>query len=109
MRWLSVGVTASAVALIATTVDVAESKTRREVVRPYNAKLERMAWCESRKRWHINTGNGYYGGLQFDRRTWRSVGGRGYPHQNSRLEQKFRAVKLIKRRGYSPWPHCGYV
>jgi len=79
----------------------------RRAVRPYNAKLEQMAQCESSGRWHINTGNGYYGGLQFDLSTWRSVGGRGYPHQASKLEQKYRAVKLIHRRGYAPWPVCG--
>lgn len=81
---------------------------KQRFVAPYNAKLNRMAWCESTGRWFINTGNGYYGGLQFDLRTWRSVGGRGYPHQNSKLEQKYRAVRLIKRRGYVPWPVCGY-
>jgi hypothetical protein len=82
---------------------------RCAVVRPYNAKLDRMAWCESRRRWFISTGNGYYGGLQFDLRTWRSVGGWGYPHWNSILEQKYRAVLLIRRRGYRPWPVCGYA
>lgn len=76
-------------------------------IRPYNAKLERMAWCESRKRWSINTGNGYYGGLQFDLSTWRSVKGKGYPHRASKLEQKYRAVLLIRKRGYRPWPRCG--
>jgi resuscitation-promoting factor RpfA len=81
--------------------------SRWKAVRPYNAKLNRMAWCESTGRWYINTGNGYYGGLQFDLSTWRSVGGRGYPHQNSVLEQKYRAVRLIRLRGYSPWPVCG--
>lgn len=83
--------------------------SRWRVVKPYNAKLERMAYCESTSRWYLNTGNGFYGGLQFDLQTWRSVGGSGYPHQNSKLEQKYRAVRLIKRRGYSPWPHCGYA
>lgn len=85
---------------------------RWEVVRPYNQKLERMAMCESTKRWWIVTrvkGAIFYGGLQFDLPTWRSVGGRQYPHQNTILEQKYRAVKLIKRRGYQPWPVCGYV
>jgi len=82
---------------------------RWEVVRPYNAKLERMAMCESSKRWHLETGNGFSGGLQFDIPTWRSVGGRGRPSWHSALEQKFRAVKLIRRRGYQPWPKCGYV
>ena len=80
---------------------------RLNIVRPYDAKLERMAHCESHGRWYINTGNGFFGGLQFDLGTWRSVGGRGYPHRNSELEQKFRAVKLIKLRGYRPWPICG--
>lgn len=97
-------------ALIAVIFTVSNpSDARWNTVRPYNAKLERMAKCESESRWFVNTGNGYYGGLQFSLSTWRSVGGRGYPHRNSKLEQKFRAVKLIKRRGYSPWPHCGYV
>lgn len=97
-------------ALIAVIFTVSnQGDARWNTVRPYNAKLERMARCESEGRWFVNTGNGYYGGLQFSLSTWRSVGGRGYPHRNSKLEQKFRAVKLIKRRGYSPWPHCGYV
>ena len=68
-----------------------------------------MASCESGGRWDIATGNGYYGGLQFDLQTWASVGGAGYPHNAAPLEQKYRAVLLIKRRGYSPWPICGYA
>jgi hypothetical protein len=68
-----------------------------------------MAQCESTGRWFIATGNGFYGGLQFDAQTWHSVGGSGLPHQNSILEQKFRAVLLIRRRGYAPWPICGYA
>lgn len=80
---------------------------RWQVVKPYNAKLNRMAWCESTGRWFIATGNGFYGGLQFTYSTWRSVGGRGYPHQNSKLEQKYRAVLLIRSQGYGPWPVCG--
>jgi len=92
------------------TPSVSEARVNRwKIVKPYNAKLERMANCESTKRWFINTGNGYFGGLQFNLKTWRSVGGRGYPHQNSIIEQKYRAVKLIKRRGYQPWPRCGYA
>jgi hypothetical protein len=94
-------------AALAFTPATAESATRWQTVRPYNAKLDRMASCESGGRWHIATGNGYYGGLQFDLRTWRSVGGRGMPHWHTPLEQKFRAVRLIRRRGYAPWPVCG--
>jgi resuscitation-promoting factor RpfA len=104
-------------AMLAIAMPAAEAPSvnhKWKVVKPYNQKLVRMAICESnsggsRPKWHINTGNGYYGGLQFDLSTWRSVGGRGRPDRSSALEQKFRAVKLIKRRGYSPWPHCGYV
>jgi Transglycosylase-like domain len=82
---------------------------RWKVVQPYNTKLERMAECESTSRWFLNTHNGYYGGLQFDLSTWRSVKGKRYPHQNSKLEQKYRAVLLIKKYGYRPWPNCGNV
>jgi transglycosylase-like protein len=88
----------------------ADARTRWQVVKPYNGKLNRIAWCESRRRWHLNTGNGFFGGLQFTLGTWRSVGGRGYPHRQSRLEQKFRAVKVYKRRGsWGDWPVCGYA
>jgi len=86
---------------------VADAGYRWRAVRPYNAKLNRMAYCESSGRWHIATGNGFYGGLQFTLSTWRSVGGRGYPHWASVLEQKYRAVRLIRRAGYGPWPVCG--
>ena len=95
-----------AATLVAITPATAEA-SRWQVVRPLNAKLNRMAWCESRGRWHIATGNGFYGGLQFDAPTWWSVGGRGLPHFNSPLEQKYRAVRLIRRRGFAPWPVCG--
>lgn len=78
------------------------------VIAPYNSKLDRMASCESGGNWGINTGNGFYGGLQFTLGTWHSVGGWGYPHTNSEREQKYRAVLLIQRDGYSPWPVCGY-
>jgi len=89
-------------------VGTADARTRWQVVKPYHAKLIRIAWCESRLHWHINTGNGYYGGLQFTLGTWRTVGGRGMPHLATPLEQKYRAVKLFKLRGsWSDWPICG--
>ena len=83
-----------------------ERVDRWAVVRPYDAKLERMAMCESTRRWHIFNPP-YSGGLQFTIPTWRSVGGRGLPHWHSPLEQKYRAVLLIRRRGFAPWPVCG--
>lgn len=82
-------------------------KHKQRVVAPYRLKLLRMAQCESTGNWHIATGNGYFGGLQFDLATWRGVGGRGFPHQASPLEQMYRAVLLIRRRGFAPWPVCG--
>lgn len=79
---------------------------KRRIVAPYDAKLMRMAMCESTMNWRIHNGS-YSGGLQFVLSTWRSVGGRRMPHQNSRLEQKYRAVLLIQRSGYGQWPICG--
>lgn len=91
------------------TAKAKNSDQRWKVVQPYNAKLERIAQCESTGHWFVNTGNGFYGGLQFKLSTWKAVGGHGYPNKNSILEQKFRAVKLIRLKGYSPWPKCGYM
>jgi LysM repeat protein len=67
---------------------------------------DRLAACESGGNWSINTGNGYYGGLQFMLSTWHAVGGQGYPHQNSREEQIFRAEILLARSGWGQWPQC---
>jgi hypothetical protein len=66
-----------------------------------------VADCESGGNWSINTGNGYYGGVQFSLETWRSVGGSGYPHQNSAGEQAYRADILRQRSGLGQWPVCG--
>jgi hypothetical protein len=79
----------------------------RAVVAPYRAWLERTARCESGGRWHINTGNGFYGGLQFTLSSWQAVGGRGYPHQATKLEQEYRAVRLLHVQGRGAWPVCG--
>ncbi|MFB7905736.1 transglycosylase family protein [Kitasatospora sp. NPDC056076] len=71
---------------------------------------ERVADCESSGNWHINTGNGYFGGLQFDRSTWRENGGLAYaprPDLASREDQMAVAQHLAERRGLSPWPVCG--
>ncbi len=67
---------------------------------------DRLAQCESGGNWAINTGNGYYGGLQFLPATWRGVGGTGLPHQNSREEQIKRAEILLARSGWGQWPAC---
>ena len=54
----------------------------------------------------MNSGNGYYGGLQFSLSTWRNVGGAGYPHQASKAEQIKRGQILQARAGWGQWPHC---
>jgi LysM repeat protein len=67
---------------------------------------DRLAACESGGRWNVNTGNGYYGGLQFSLSSWRAVGGSGYPHQASKSEQIARAEALKARQGWGAWPAC---
>lgn len=70
---------------------------------------DRLAKCESGGNWAINTGNGYYGGLQFNAGTWLSNGGGAYaPTANlaSREQQIATAERLRAARGFSPWPAC---
>jgi uncharacterized protein YabE (DUF348 family) len=68
---------------------------------------DQIAACESGGNWAINTGNGYYGGLQFSLGTWQSYGGPGYPHQQSRETQIAIAEKVrAATGGYGSWPHC---
>ena len=69
---------------------------------PYGV-WDKIAQCESGGNWHINTGNGYYGGLQFSYRTWKSVGGPGYPHEQSREVQIHYAKILQARSGWGQW------
>jgi resuscitation-promoting factor RpfA len=70
---------------------------------------DRLARCESGGNWHINTGNGYYGGLQFNAGTWRAYGGGKFaslPHRATKSEQITVAERLLDARGWSPWPAC---
>jgi resuscitation-promoting factor RpfB len=68
---------------------------------------DQLAECESGGNWSINTGNGYYGGLQFSLDTWQAYGGSGYPHENSKAEQIRIATKVRDARGgYGDWPAC---
>ena len=66
----------------------------------------KLAQCESGGNWSINTGNGYYGGLQFALSSWRAVGGTGYPHEHNAEEQMVRAEALLKIQGWRAWPGC---
>jgi hypothetical protein len=81
----------------------------RRVVKPHDAYLTRIARCESGLRWRIATGNGFYGGLQFTLRSWAAVGGSGFPHHASPLEQKYRAVRLSRLQGWGAWPECRHA
>jgi uncharacterized protein YabE (DUF348 family) len=74
---------------------------------PGNTVWDALAQCESGGNWAINTGNGYYGGLQFSLSTWRAYGGPGMPHQQSRETQIAIATKLRNASGgYGAWPGC---
>ena len=66
-----------------------------------------IAACESGGNWAINTGNGYFGGLQFSPGTWRANGGAGMPHQASREEQIRVAENVLRSQGIGAWPTCG--
>ena len=66
-----------------------------------------VAACESGGNWAINTGNGYYGGLQFAQSTWTSNGGSGSPHAASREEQIRVAENVLQSQGIGAWPVCG--
>jgi hypothetical protein len=66
-----------------------------------------VAACESGGNWSINTGNGYYGGLQFTMGTWQSNGGSGSPHHASREEQIRVANNVLQTQGIGAWPSCG--
>ena len=70
-----------------------------------------LAQCESGGNWHINTGNGFYGGVQFDYGTWLGAGGGVYAERAdlaTREQQIAIASKVYAARGASPWPACGH-
>ena len=67
---------------------------------------DRVAACESGNNWSINTGNGFYGGLQFTKSTWRGYGGSGSPQYASKSEQKRVARNVLKGQGPGAWPVC---
>jgi LysM repeat protein len=70
---------------------------------------DRLAQCESGGNWGINTGNGYYGGLQFSPSTWRAFGGGQYAssaHRASRAEQIAIAERVLDSQGWGAWPAC---
>ncbi|MFI1832910.1 LysM peptidoglycan-binding domain-containing protein [Streptomyces olivaceoviridis] len=74
-----------------------------------NGVWDRIAQCESGGNWHINTGNGYYGGLQFSAGTWHAYGGTAYAptaDQASRSAQIAVATRVQQAQGWGAWPVC---
>lgn len=70
----------------------------------------KVAACESTSSWNINTGNGYYGGLQFSQSTWRAFGGTAYAARAdlaTKAQQIAVAEKVLKGQGPQAWPVCG--
>ena len=65
-----------------------------------------VAQCESGGNWHINTGNGYYGGLQFLQSTWEAYGGLKYAARAD-LASREQQIAIADTMGTSHWPHCG--
>ena len=92
---------AAAVAAPLATVGTAEAAT--------DATWNRLAQCESGGDWHINTGNGYYGGVQFSDSTWDAYGGERYAStadQATREQQIAIAEKVLDGQGWGAWPAC---
>jgi len=79
------------------------------VAAPSYGVWDRLAACESGGRWSANTGNGYYGGVQFDLPSWRAAGGSGRPDQASRAEQIRVAIVWQGLAGWKAWPVCSRV
>jgi hypothetical protein len=99
------------------TADAASPETDAPVVEdstpqaaePSYGVWDRLAACESTGNWHANTGNGFFGGVQFDRQTWLAYGGGVYAARAdlaSRAAQIAVAERLRASRGFAPWPVC---
>jgi hypothetical protein len=85
-------------------------KPKRTYVNVDGGIWDRIAQCESTGNWSINTGNGYYGGLQFNQSTWASAGGLKYaPRADlaTKAEQIAVANNLRSKRGLQPWECAG--
>ncbi|MGW1883263.1 transglycosylase family protein [Streptomyces sp. NPDC001970] len=96
------GVTGAAIAAPLVVTGTASAATASE--------WDAVAQCESGGNWSINTGNGYYGGLQFSASTWAAYGGTAYAasaDQASRSQQIAVAEKVLAGQGKGAWPHCG--
>lgn len=84
----------------------AQAQAQADAAAARLAIWDALAQCESNGNWSINTGNGYYGGLQFSLSSWRWVGGSGYPHRATKSEQIVRGERLLSLQGWRAWPAC---
>jgi hypothetical protein len=96
-----------AVTALASAMAVAPIALGAGVANADSVNWDAIAQCESGGNWAINTGNGYYGGLQFSPSTWAANGGVGMPNQASRAEQIRNAENTLRTQGIGAWPTCG--
>lgn len=96
-----------ATGVVAATAVVATALAGASTASADSVNWDAIAQCESGGNWSINTGNGYYGGLQFSLSTWRGYGGSGMPNNASRSEQIRIAEKVLAGQGIGAWPVCG--
>ncbi len=82
---------------------LAVARHRRQLVNRWSG----VANCESGGNWAVASGNGYYGGLQFNVGTWQAYGGEGMPNQKPAWYQATIADRVRVRSGLHHWPHCG--
>lgn len=101
---IALGITAAGVAGTAALLGPASAAQASSV------NWDAIAQCESGGNWSINTGNGFYGGLQFTKGTWKAYGGTKYAstaNKASRSEQISIAEKVLRGQGIGAWPVCG--
>ncbi|MEV0245659.1 transglycosylase family protein [Nocardia sp. NPDC050712] len=96
------GLTAVAAALVAVPFSLSTATASAA-----SGDWDAVAACESGGNWGIDTGNGYYGGLQFSQSTWAANGGAGNPANASREEQIRVAENVLATQGVGAWPVCG--
>lgn len=93
--------------VIITALSVATLSVATPTASASTVNWDAIAQCESSGNWATNTGNGYYGGLQFLPATWREHGGVGSPHRASREHQILVAERVLRTQGIGAWPVCG--
>lgn len=106
----SINARSIAAVAVAASIAVGTSIAVAATAHASSVNWDAVAHCESGNDWSINTGNGYYGGLQFDYGTWLSNGGGQYARRAdlaSREQQIAIADIVYSHRGLSPWPVCG--